>query len=105
MRAATLPISGEASSSTVVVSDGNIRLSDPPNLNLTHDQVILGLNTAQTTAMVTGKLVVRSDFAGNSSEGLNSGEQVTELQGRDGLNGVVWRNGERTQYYQHTRVG
>lgn len=55
--------------------------------------------------MVTRKMVVSSDFAMNGGLGSNSGVRAVETRGVDGANGVVWRNGEQTHYYQHTSIG
>lgn len=79
-----------SSSSAIATSEGTIRNSPHPNFNLSHNDVILGLNTAHSTAMVSNRVV-------------NNAEHV--ITGNIDVGGFVWRNGARTQIFQHTRLG
>lgn len=79
-----------SSSSAIEVSEGIIRVSPHPHFNLSHNDVILGVNTAHTTAMVSNHV-------------MNNLEHV--ITGNIDVGGIVWRNGARTQIFQHTRLG
>lgn len=79
-----------SSSSTSVASEGTIRISPHPHFNLSHNEVVLGLNTETTTAMVANHVV-------------NNSEHV--ISSNIDVGGIVWRNGASTQIFQHTRLG
>lgn len=78
------------SSSTSVASEGTIHISPHPHFNMSHNEVVLGLNTETTTAMVANHVV-------------NNSEHV--ISSNIDVGGIVWRNGASTQIFQHTRLG
>ena len=70
--------------------EGTIRISPHPHFNLSHGDVILGLNTEHTTGMV-------------ASHVMNNLEHM--VASNTDMGGIVWKNGSQTQYFQHTRLG
>lgn len=82
--------SDTSSSAAISASEGIIRVAPHPQFNLSHNDVILGVNTEHTSAMISNHVV-------------NNSEHI--LTGNMDMAGIMWRNGTRTQIFQHTRLG
>lgn len=78
-----------SSSSTQVVPDANIRHSSHPQFNLSHHDVILGLNSAHTTIMIASPI--------NGNVVVGNSEHV--VAGNVGNTGLMWKNGTQTHYF------
>lgn len=89
-RIASSGASDTSSSSAIPTFEGTIRVSPHSKLNLSHNDVILGVNTKHTTAMVSNHVV-------------NIYEHVI-TKNIDG-GGIVWHKGVCTHIFQHTNLG
>lgn len=77
-----------SSSSAIVAFDGMVRTSPHLNLYLSHNDVILGVNTDHATTMVCNHVV-------------NNAEYV--ITGNIDVGGFVQRHRARSHIFQHTR--